>query len=99
MAYEEITALRGGWEGFELVRVERTPASPTQPAPQILLTVRSVAPYAKRCSGCGDIVGEMHDVAERRVRDLPILDAETWLLLPRSRLRCPRCGPTVEAVP
>lgn len=36
---------------------------------------------------------------ERRVRDLPILEAETWLVLPRARLQCPRCGPTVEAVP
>jgi len=99
MAYEEITALLGGWEGFELVRVERIPASPTQPAPQILLTLRPVSTHATRCSGCGEIVAERHDVAERRVRDLPILEAETWLVVPRARLRCPRCGPTVEAVP
>jgi transposase len=41
----------------------------------------------------------VHDVTPREVRDLPILDAETWLILPRVRLACPRCGPTVEAVP
>jgi transposase len=41
----------------------------------------------------------VHDSAERRVRDLPILEAETWLVFPRARLECPRCGPTVEAVP
>lgn len=35
----------------------------------------------------------------REVRDLPILDVETWLALPLVRLRCSRCGPTVEAVP
>ena len=29
----------------------------------------------------------------------PILDAATWLIVPRARLLCPRCGPTVEAVP
>src|SRR5262249_54364224 len=28
----------------------------------------------------------------------PILEAETWLIFPRARLQCPRCGPTVEAV-
>ena len=33
------------------------------------------------------------------MRDLPILEAETWLVFPRVRLQCPRCGPTVEAVP
>lgn len=99
MAYEDITALLGGWEGFELVHVERTPASHTRPTPQILLTLRPVRTHAKRCSGCGEIVAELHDVAERRVRDLPILEADTWLILPRTRLRCPRCGPTVELVP
>ena len=98
MAYEEIAALLGGWEGFELVHVERTPASTTRSSPQILLTLRPVPSHARRCSGCGEIVAELHDVAERRVRDLPILEAETWLILPRARLRCPRCGPTVEVV-
>jgi transposase len=99
MAYEEITALLGGWEGFELVGVRREPASGTQPVPQIVLELRAVPGYPKRCSRCGEPVVEIHDVADRRVRDLPILDADTWLVLPRARLRCPRCGPTVEAVP
>jgi transposase len=45
------------------------------------------------------VVTEVHEVTPREVRDLPILDAETWLILPRVRLRCPRCGPTVEAIP
>ena len=31
MAYEEVTALLGGWEGFELVGVTRTAASETHP--------------------------------------------------------------------
>lgn len=99
MAYEEITALLGGWEGFELVGVRREPASANQPVPQIVLELRPVPTHPKRCSRCGELVGEIHDVAQRRVRDLPILDAETWLVFPRARLQCPRCGPTVEAVP
>jgi transposase len=99
MAYEEITALLGGWEGFELVGVRRESASASQPVPQIVLELRPVPTYPKRCSRCGEPVVEIHDVAERRVRDLPILDAETWLVFPRARLQCPRCGPTVEAVP
>lgn len=99
MAYDEITALLGGWEGFELVGVCREPASPSQPIPQIVLTLRPVSTVPKRCSRCGALVAEIHDMSERRVRDLPILDAETWLVFPRARLACPRCGPTVEAVP
>jgi transposase len=41
----------------------------------------------------------IHDVAERRVRDLAVFDWDTWVVFPRARLECPRCGPTVEAVP
>ena len=99
MAYEEITALLGGWEGFELVGVRREPATAPVGAAQILLTLRPLASHPKRCSRCGEVVGEMHDTAERKVRDLPILDAETWLVFPRARLQCPQCGPTVEVVP
>lgn len=93
MAYEEITALLGGWEGFALIGVER------EAGPQIVLRLESVASASKRCSGCGEVVAAIHETTERRVRDLPILDAATWLIVPRARLLCPRCGPTVEAVP
>jgi transposase len=99
MAYEEITALLGGWEGFELVGVRREPASLAQGVPQIVLQLQPVPTHPRRCSRCGGIVVDIHDTSERRVRDLPILDAETWLVFPRARLQCPRCGPTVEAVP
>jgi transposase len=84
--------------GFELTHVQREPASVSDP-PRIVLELRPVPNYPKRCSRCGDVVIEVHDVSERRVRDLPILEAETWLVFPRVRLQCPRCGPTVEAVP
>lgn len=97
MAYEDITTLLGGWPGFELVAVERVAGSATV-APQITLTLRAVADAPKRCSACGLVVTALHDTSERRVRELPILDAETWLVVPRARVACPRCGPTVEAV-
>jgi transposase len=93
MAFEDITTLLGGWEGFELIGVQR------EPGPEIVLRLQPVAAAVKRCSGCGDVVMAIHETTERRVRDLPILDAATWLIVPRARLLCPRCGPTVEAVP
>ena len=99
MAYEEITALLGGWPGFRLVDVRREEASPERPVPRIVLTLEAVAGHPRCCSRCGEMVAEIHDVTSREVRDLPILDAETWLVVPRARLECPRCGPTVEAVP
>lgn len=97
MAYEEITTLLGGWPGFELIAVERVAGSATE-APQITLTLRAVPGRPKTCSGCGAVVSTIHDTSERRVRELPILDAETWLVVPRARVACPRCGPTVETV-
>ena len=97
MAYDEITALLGGWEGFELTSVQRESPSGDAP-PRIVLELRPVPNHPKRCSRCGEVVVEIHDLSERRVRDLPILEAETWLVFPRARLQCPRCGPTVEAV-
>jgi transposase len=97
MAYEEITALLGGWPGFQLVAVHRDESAGAPP--RIRLTLEAVAEYPRCCSGCGEAVRDVHDSSRREVRDLPILDAETWLSLPRLRLRCPRCGPTVELVP
>ena len=97
MAYDEITMLLGGWEGFELVGVRREPAA-GRPA-MIELELRAAPGHAKRCDGCGEVVAAVHDASVRRVRDLPIMEAETWLVFPRARLACPRCGPTVERVP
>lgn len=105
MADEDLLALLnevGGWEGFEVERIRREdtlePDVLGDPAPRLVIELRPVAGKAKRCSGCGFLVMEIHDVTERRVRDLPLWDFDTWLILPRARLRCPRCGPTVEAV-
>lgn len=99
MAYEDITALLGGWPGFALVDVRREAGTTQRPVPRIVLTLEAVAAHPCHCSRCGQIVREVHDVTPREVRDLPILDAETYLILPRARLKCPRCGPTVAAVP
>lgn len=69
------------------------------PSSRLVIELRAKAGVPKRCSRCGEIVVEVHDVTPRRVRELPLFDHETWLIVPRARLQCPRCGPTVEAVP
>jgi transposase len=99
MALEAWSKLLGGWDGFELVDVEEHPVGPTQPVPELVLRLRAVPGHPKRCSRCGAEVVAIHDVAERRVRDLSVFDWDTWVVFPRARLECPRCGPTVEAVP
>lgn len=91
----------GGWEGFEVAGIEE--GGPGQdvfgmPAQQLVITLRPAPRVAKRCSRCGGPVTAIHEVTTRRVRDLPLWDFDTWLIVPRARVECPRCGPTVEAV-
>jgi transposase len=69
------------------------------PAMRIVIELEPNASEPSRCSRCGAEVIEVHDTSPRRIRDLPIMGRDTWLVLPRRRLACPQCGPTVEAVP
>jgi transposase len=95
---EELNELLGGWEGYTLQGLERKEANPDEGRKrcEIWLTLTAVADRVKRCSGCGEVVEAVHDWEERSIRDLPILDADTRLLLRRYRLACPRCGPKLE---
>lgn len=96
MTNEELTLLLGGWEGYCLAAAERrTPISEGE-RPEIWLNLEADAERAKRCSGCGEVVQAVHDSEDREVRDLPILDADTWIRVRRYRLACPRCGPKLE---
>jgi len=99
MAYDEITAVLGGWPGFVIRNVTREPGGTRSGAPQVTIALAPIPEARRYCSRCGQAVTQIHDVAERRVRELPILDAETWLVLPLARVLCPTCGPTVEALP
>lgn len=94
--------LVGSWEGFEVAHVAEEEGEGDvfgAPAPRLVLVLQPKPGHPKRCSQCGAIVDKIHDVSERRVRDLPLGEWDTWLVFPRARLQCPRCGPTVEAVP
>ena len=82
----------GGWEGYEPGTVQRFEADQTRPRPEVWLEL-----LPRRdglvCSGCRQRVSAVHDTSERWVRDLPILGADTWLLVHRVRVACPTCGP------
>jgi transposase len=98
LTHEELSGLLGGWEGYTLEGMERKDPAPAdaRQRPEIWLELEPDPDRVKRCSGCGDQVEAVHDWEERTVRDLPILDADTWLRLQRCRVACPRCGPKVE---
>ncbi len=101
-AAQQLLQLVGAWEGFDVVAVTEDASADGDvfgaPAPRLVLVLRAKADHVKRCSKCGAPVSKVHDVSERRVRDLPLGEWDTWLVFPRARVECPHCGPTVEAV-
>jgi transposase len=96
MSYEEITALLGGWEGFRVVGVQRKTGSDGQA--EVVIELAAQPDTARRCGRCGEVTQDVHETIVRRIRELPILDADTWLLIPLARVSCPACGPTTEAL-
>jgi transposase len=82
----------GGWEGYLVAWVERRAGA----CPEVWIHLSPKRGGPLICEGCGGEVRDIHEVEVREVRDLPILDARTWLLVPRRRVSCPRCGPKLE---
>jgi transposase len=65
---------------------------------QVMISLgRKQGPFI--CSGCGRSCERYHDDELREVRDLPILGAETVLIMQRFRAACPECGPKLEVLP
>ena len=89
-------AFLGQWEGYSIGRVQRLEPGPGRPRPEVWVDLRPDEAHPLCCSGCGRRLSRNHDLELRFVRDLPILDAETWLRIPRRRVRCPGCGPKLE---
>jgi transposase len=52
-----------------------------------------------RCPGCGRRVQKIHEVIERKVRDLPCFEYATTVIVELYRLRCPDCGLKTERMP
>ena len=89
----------GGWEGYEVINVQRFEAGVEGPRPQAWIELEPGPGRRMICEGCGEDVEAIHDVSERWDRDLPVFDAETHLCVQRCRLACPRCGPKLEQLP
>jgi transposase len=90
MSAEEFIAGIGKWEGYCVASVETEPGA-------VIVELKGDAKAI--CSGCGNASDRLHDTRERWIRDLPILQAKTWLRLWRRRVDCSLCGRKVEAVP
>src|SRR4051812_39251264 len=99
----QMLELVGAWEGFEIEgwSIDEGLAADAfgLSAPRLTIALRPKADIGRRCSRCGAVVDKIHDVSERRVRELPLLQYDVWLVVPQARVTCPQCGPTIEAIP
>lgn len=93
MAREHPISRLGGWEGYE-VAADWTEVRGQQSVCVIRLRPRR-GEY-RCCSGCGALTTAIHDLEERRVRDLPVFEHRVELVVPRVRVACPSCGPKLE---
>ena len=96
MSEDQCIELLGKWEGYQLGTVGRRHEEGSEGAEEAWIELVPIRGRPMRCSGCGRFVSQVHDTRERWIRDLPLFDAETWLLVHRRRVACPRCGPKLE---
>jgi transposase len=93
---DQCIALLGGWEGYRVGTVGRYEAGVKGPTAEVWIELVPDWSRPMVCGQCGHTTDQLHDVTERWVRDLPILDAQTHLLVQRRRVLCPQCGPKLE---
>ncbi len=96
MSKTQITALLGVWEGYRVGTIQRFEAGQKGPTAQVWIELLPEQGRGLTCSGCGYVSHRVHDCQRRRVRDLPILEAQSHLWVQRRRVLCPRCGPKLE---
>jgi transposase len=90
---DDVIEALGGWKGYSIEEIQ---VHKEEGKTQVWITLTPLAGIVRHCSGCGRRVESIHDVTFRWVRDVSILEAETWLWLGRVRVACPHCGPKVE---
>lgn len=96
MPSKDVIELLGEWEGYRVGGVTRHPPMEEGDPPVVWIELIRKNTGSMVCSGCGEACGRYHDWSERWIRDLPLLDAQTHLLVQRFRVDCPRCGPKLE---
>lgn len=60
------------------------------------MELHPIRDHPRICSGCQKACYSIHDTTERWIDDLPILGADTRLLVHRVRVACPDCGAKLE---
>lgn len=96
MALSHPMSQLGSWEGYE-VKEDRIEVR--QGRSWCVIELVALAGLGRCCSGCGVATTVIHEVQERRVRDLPVFEHAVELIVPRIRVECPQCGPKIERLP
>jgi transposase len=88
----------GGWTGYRVAELSYRPGEGWMGRGKLLIRLEARS-KTMRCSLCGRRSTSVHDTTLRRIRDLPILDWDVVLTVPRRRLWCAHCGgPHLEAL-
>jgi len=83
-----------GWPGYRVFQQEINETNKT-----LKLWVRRKKTGLKLiCSSCGKHVRQIHEVYEWEVRDLPVFQYSTTIVVELHRVRCPDCGVKAERV-
>lgn len=93
MALQQCISRLGGWEGYA-VSADRTEVRQGQS--WCVIVLEPVRGQPRCCSGCGQYCTAIHDLEQRRIRDLPLFEYRVELVMPRVRVACGRCGPKLE---
>jgi transposase len=83
----------GCWEGY---LVSTITLEQRQDHSWCVIRLEPIRGHLRSCSGCGTLTAAIHDLAERRIRDLPLFEHRVELRVPRVRVACPHCGPKLE---
>jgi transposase len=86
----------GSWEGYE-VREDRLEVR--NGISWCVIRLQPIAGWTRCCGGCGRRTTAIHDIEERRVRDLPVFEHRVELIVPRVRVACDACGAKLERLP
>ena len=94
----ELIARLERWKGHRVGAVEMFEPGEKGGRAQGWLELIGFGAHARACSGCQCKVSGVHDWSQREIRDLPVFDAETVLVVWRAGVACPTCGPKLEAL-
>ena len=72
MAQAQCIARLGGWEGYEIEAEQDEQRGALR---WCVIRLRPVTGRGRCCSGCGQSVPAIHDLEERRIRDLPVFES------------------------